>query len=395
MASQELVQQQPKAVDVGASVDGLATNLFWTGVAGGEQGDARGGRSEACCPWIQIQELGGPEIESLGHALLGNQDVGRFEVTMNDEPLMSVLDGTADFQKNLQPLIDGQASPNHREHARDVKTSIEKIIYKGKNLNRPGVEGIFGNMAFSHEIVHHIGGQADTNRNTTQRILLLLEATAVADAEGDSGGPFERTVRQVLYRYLHSDSNFHSQGDNESRIPRFLLNDIVRFWRTMCVDFAYKDWEQAGKKWAVRNVKLRTSRKLLFMSGLLAVFSCFKNEDLRRGEVSDEEYLLVLQGHMLSFVHSTPLDIVLWTLGQLGLQERRIAILDQYEKFLSIMNDESAREHLGSLSEENVYKDDTFLECRHISHELQSALSGVCFEEESELRDFTIEYGVF
>ncbi len=292
-------------------------------------------------------------------------------------------------------LIDGQASPNHREHARDVKTSIEKIIYKGKNLNRPGVEGIFGNMAFSHEIVHHIGGQADTNRNTTQRILLLLEATAVADAEGDSGGPFERTVRQVLYRYLHSDSNFHSQGDNESRIPRFLLNDIVRFWRTMCVDFAYKDWEQAGKKWAVRNVKLRTSRKLLFMSGLLAVFSCFKNEDLRRGEVSDEEYLLVLQGHMLSFVHSTPLDIVLWTLGQLGLQERRIAILDQYEKFLSIMNDESAREHLGSLSEENVYKDDTFLECRHISHELQSALSGVCFEEESELRDFTIEYGVF
>ena len=42
-------------------------------------------------------------------------------------------------------------------------------------------------MAFSHEIVHHIGGQADTNRNTTQRILLLLEATALREPRDDWG----------------------------------------------------------------------------------------------------------------------------------------------------------------------------------------------------------------
>jgi hypothetical protein len=34
-------------------------------------------------------------------------------------------------------------------------------------------------MAFSHDIIHQIGGQNDTNKNTTQRILLLLESAAM------------------------------------------------------------------------------------------------------------------------------------------------------------------------------------------------------------------------
>jgi hypothetical protein len=32
-------------------------------------------------------------------------------------------------------------------------------------------------MAFSHGIVHRIGGQNDTNKNTTQRILLLQQVS--------------------------------------------------------------------------------------------------------------------------------------------------------------------------------------------------------------------------
>jgi hypothetical protein len=292
-------------------------------------------------------------------------------------------------------LIDGQADSQHRVASRVIDRMLAEMKFRETPLKGPGAEGIFGNLAFSHDIVHHIGGQADTNRNTTQRVLFLLEAVALRDPKDVLGGPYARIVRQILYRYLVSDSNFHSQSDHESRIPRFLLNDIVRYWRTICVDFAYKDWEYDGKKWAIRNIKLRTSRKLLFVSGLLMAFSCFKNESLRRvGEVSSD-YQLKLQEHLLNFVHSTPLNILVWTLQELGLSDPCKEFLSLYEEFLGQINDQSVREHLGGLSENKVYSDEVFLHCRSISHQLQAILRHVFFEAATPLRDFTFEYGVF
>lgn len=269
------------------------------------------------------------------------------------------------------------------------------MTYNGSSLLGPGAEGIFGNIAFSHDIVHHIGGQADTNRNTTQRILLLVEATALRKSDDELGGPYARIIRQILHRYLLSDSNFHSRTDDQSRIPRFLLNDIVRYWRTMCVDFAYKDWEQAGKKWAIRNIKLRTSRKLLFVAGLLMVFSCFENPSLQRNDDEADNYLVRLQKHLESFVRSTPLNILVWTLTELGLDDACKAFLDDYEHFLSQINAPDVRGQLEGLSENDVYTDAVFLECRDISHRLQSTLKKVCFEIDSPLREFIKEYGVF
>src|SRR6266853_2425979 len=49
-------------------------------------------------------------------------------------------------------LIDGVADPKHLELARQVKDVLAAL-----GARPPGREGIFGNMAFSHNIIHQIG----------------------------------------------------------------------------------------------------------------------------------------------------------------------------------------------------------------------------------------------
>ncbi|HEX5446062.1 MAG TPA: hypothetical protein VFW87_19705, partial [Pirellulales bacterium] len=195
--------------------------------------------------------------------------------------------------------------------------------------------------------------------------------------------------------YLHDDTNFVSAGATGSRIPRFLLNDIVRYWRTMCVDFAYKEWEQAGGKWAIRNIKLRMSRKLLFVSGLLAVFSCFKNDALRIDAVNADAYLPMMEAHLTRFVRATSGNILVWALDRLGLAAQAADILMHYDEFLQRLDKSDVRNHLGSLPADRVYQDQHFLELRDISHQFQKALDEVFFIRGTDLREFTLRYGVF
>ena len=293
-------------------------------------------------------------------------------------------------------LIDGQASPDHRRTSREISERLARIRFRGKELPKPGAEQIFGSMAFSHDIIHHIGGQQDSNRNTTQRVLLLLEAIPIraADAQ-DELGAYERVVREILYRYLHDDTNFFANDVRESRIPRFLLNDIVRYWRTMCVDFAYKEWEQAGIKWAIRNIKLRMSRKMLFVSALLTVFSCYRNLSLSPQAVGRGAYVSELQQHLMRFVKTPSLGIVVWSMRQLGLSAECGGLLDNYEEFVRSLNDEELRTHLGALRPQDAYSDASFLQLREASHQFQAAPRHIFFEVDTPLREFTIDYGVF
>lgn len=83
-------------------------------------------------------------------------------------------------------LIDGGANSDHLR----ISQEIQKV-FKEAEYNDPGPTGIFGNMAFSHDIIHQIGGQHDTNRNTTQRILLLLESCPI----GRRTDAYERVIR--------------------------------------------------------------------------------------------------------------------------------------------------------------------------------------------------------
>jgi hypothetical protein len=56
---------------------------------------------------------------------------------------------------------------------------------------------MFGQITFSHDLIHYIGGQDDTNHNLSRRILLLLESSMVLNDKID-GTAYERVIRGII-----------------------------------------------------------------------------------------------------------------------------------------------------------------------------------------------------
>ena len=283
-------------------------------------------------------------------------------------------------------LIDGPADPEHFRVAQEIRKALLDL-----KLRAPGTTETFGTLASSHELIHHIGGLHDTNENMTRRILLLLESCAVTD-----GIAHQRVVRGILNRYIvHSASV--SWREPKRVVPRFLLNDIVRFWRTMAVDYAAKRWEQSDSKWALRNVKLRMSRKILFVAGLLMCFNFQLNPPGDRSEIlADPENIAPkLADFLFAQMRFTPIDIVSQALLSYGDAEIVDDIMDSYDFFLGQINDEHVRSHLTDLKFDDADKDSVFRDICSASDRFQAGLIRLFFGQNDLLRDLSIAYGVF
>lgn len=278
-------------------------------------------------------------------------------------------------------LIDGPSDPEHYQLIREIG---EKLREHG--FSAPGTTGTFASPVSSHELIHHIGGIQDTNQNLTRRLLLLLESLAIGDRVA-----YDRVMRAILQRYLVFDTSVERKLRQEHTfVPRFLLNDIVRLWRTMAVDYAAKQWEQADGKWALRNAKLRMSRKLLFTSGLLLCFS-FELEPPDVPRMSTD----MLPEFFAAQLKRTPLERMAASLLEHGSPEAGQDIFGSCDQFLAVLNDPEKREHLESLSPERAEKDELFQQIRALSKRLQAGLTRLFFEDDQKLYDLVQRYGVF
>lgn len=281
-------------------------------------------------------------------------------------------------------LIDGAANPEHRIVAQNLAEALGAGAFQ-----EPGTSGTFGSLAFSHDIIHKIGGDHDTNANMTQRVLLMLESDALSintDEARDSAA-YKRVLNQVFQRYI---ANELERGERSGRpfAPRFLINDLIRYWRTVCVDFAYKEHEQRGKKWAIRNIKLRFSRKLIFAAGLIM---CYRV----KSSFSDTSSVEEVQGELFDTSCMTPLEIISRFLLDNASTETASMLLKQYDRFLGMLNDKEKRTKLEQLDRQEAYKDEVFAEARRIGGEFQKSLDTLFFMEHNDLAKFVRGYGVF
>ncbi len=291
---------------------------------------------------------------------------------------------TPDSDIDWYLLVDGIADPNHHALLLDAEKKIRD--FAGKDVGR---EKTFATIVSSHDLIHNVGGEDDTNKNLTRRMLLLLESTPVTGSIAH-----ERVVKNILKRYLIEDSSFRRVDGKH--IPHFLLNDFARLWRTMAVDFAYKLRARSGEKWAIRNIKLRMSRKLLYVAGLLA---CFHPHllDLDNPEnrwIYEEKSF---QPEIIDIVHSifsdTPLDIVAGFLDTEELHPMARPLFRAYDEFLGVLSDSDQRKHLDELSEAAADSDPIYQKARETSHRFRDSLLNLFFGEKLNL--LTRQYGVF
>ncbi|MBV9760938.1 MAG: nucleotidyltransferase domain-containing protein [Acidobacteriaceae bacterium] len=210
--------------------------------------------------WIHLREARSRTRSKLAEAreALSDLDSEDNSIIVSGSLARDEYTNGSDFDWSL--LIDGPCDPEHHRLVRKISEIVQELA------NKPvGAERTFGDMVFSHDLVHQIGGQYDTNRNTTQRLLLVLESRAV----GRRTEALARVRHNVLNRYLHEDRGFWRMHAR-FRIPCFLQNDLARYWRTLAVDFAYKSRDRAGQGWAIRNIKLRMFQEI----GVRGRFAC-------------------------------------------------------------------------------------------------------------------------
>lgn len=284
-------------------------------------------------------------------------------------------------------LVDGITIPEHAMIARKIGEKLDELESKP-----PGRTGTFGNIASSHNLIHFIGGEDDTNGNTTRRSLLLLEAKAIGDLAA-----FTRVRNNILKRFLEEDLGLWRRS-TLTKVPHFLLNDFARYWRTMTVDFADKQHDRFHDGFALRNIKLRFSRKLMYISGLLACFRCqLDYPDLEaRLDFFDRENSVAVTDHVRRSLDKTPLDSLADTLDRYVEKPAAIrALFDAYDGFMGILSDSDKRARLERLAPKDLASDPIYKDAREISHVFADAVETIFLTADNPVGKLTIRYGVF
>jgi len=242
-----------------------------------------------------------------------------------------------------------------------VTAAVEHVREVFDDGPPPGQQQYFGCAFHSEPLCERIGLDEDDTRNLTRRMLLLLESVAVVGEE------VQREAQdRILERYLE-------RHRRDYRPPRFLLNDVIRYWRTICVDFEGKVAQDAAlkitsDKYVMRNAKLRTSRKMLYASGLLPVLLC---HHLRADDIAP---------YLQTQIRALATDRVARAFLHLGQADAGLRTLAAYSDWIDLMSDTANRDVLASLDEHSRFENPVFRRARQLGKTIDNGLTGVLFE---------------
>lgn len=174
-----------------------------------------------------------------------------------------------------------------------------------------------------HEFTKTLGTPEDDVTNTfTARLLLLLESCPLLEP-----GVYRDVTEEVMAAYWRD-----YEDHKKDFVPAFLGNDILRLWRTFCVNYEARTErvpEKEKAKGKLKNYKLKHSRLLTCYSALLYLLAIYGSQKT------------VSPSDAVAMIKLTPTERLEWLLARPELKHAQDTIkklLDQYEEFLRTTN---------------------------------------------------------
>ncbi len=194
---------------------------------------------------------------------------------------------------------------------------LSEIVGIGYDMNFPKFsnDGHFLKLLFLDDILENLGSPADDYHNHfTARMLLLLESKPVYGFT-----VYERLLRETVGSYFR-DYPHHPRDFR----PTFLTNDIIRFWKTLCLNYEHNRNQAETRrkiKHKVKNFKLGFSR-LLTCFATVALLSTYRDT--------------ITPQNVSRICHMTPVERLIEIARKHKATRLEVAdILQRYEWFLA------------------------------------------------------------
>jgi hypothetical protein len=234
--------------------------------------------------------------------------------------------GEASKYSDLDLFIVGRGSIDHPELSNLDEICLKaELIEATRTLAIPEFSGDGEYLVHytKQELIETLGEPHDDAINTfTARLLLLLESRPLL---GEA--IYREAINDVIARYWRDFADHKNEF-----IPAFLANDILRLWRTFCVNYEARTTTEPEEKRAKRkakNYKLKHSRLLTCYSALLYLLAVYQSKQ----SVPPQDAVEMTQ--------LTPTRRLEWLLGQDSCREAHDTIdklLQQYRLFLDATN---------------------------------------------------------
>ena len=235
-------------------------------------------------------------------------------------------------------------------------------------IKLPSPDGVFTQSISFSSTLENLGKKDESNAELAQRLLLILETQPVFNLDF-----YNKIVDGVLDKYFY----LHKESPGKEMV--ILINDLIKYFRHICVNCQFNFWHEE-EKWALRNVKLRHSRVIMY-AGLLFLILNSSKYGINKVDYVKERILLTPLERIASVISDNAVD--------------PLPLLEYYDKFIGIINQETTRRSLIDVDYADRYNNSIYKILKPNSDNLQAYLTNFVLDMRGKWSNKAFEYLLF